>query len=203
MRWQKKRWSSNSTLRSTDSSGILQCFRGTTVCAARGGLDMHVPEPFLQTKTKPFTCDASNTITRYNVRSLEYNTSRSRCIPAAQVRGGGNPSRPPGRGLSVCLRSSMSDLVRDRTPVTGELVEWLPLLTEPGSPLRGGLQYVVRFAPLLPPAMADTPTAHCSRLWVYFQDFSPCNLFATRQQVRHTVTGSAGLEHQQTSINVY
>lgn len=47
-------------------------------------------------------------------------------------------------------------LVRDLTPVTGELVEWLPLLTEPGSPLSGGLQYVVRFAPLLPPAMADT-----------------------------------------------
>lgn len=50
MRWQKKRWSSNSTLRSIDNSGILQCFRGTTVCAASGGLDMHVPEPFLQTK---------------------------------------------------------------------------------------------------------------------------------------------------------
>lgn len=31
-------------------------------------------------------------------------------------------------------------LVRDRTPVTGELVEWLPLLTEPGSLLSGGLQ---------------------------------------------------------------
>jgi len=50
MRWQKKRWSSNSTLRSTDNSGILQCFRGTTVCAASGGLDMHVPDPFLETK---------------------------------------------------------------------------------------------------------------------------------------------------------
>jgi len=50
MRWQKKRWSSNNTFRSTDNSGILQCFRGTTVCAARGGLDMHVPEPFLQGK---------------------------------------------------------------------------------------------------------------------------------------------------------
>lgn len=50
MRWQKKRWSSNSTLRSTDSSGILQCFRGTTVWAASGGLDMHVPDPFLQTE---------------------------------------------------------------------------------------------------------------------------------------------------------
>ncbi len=50
MRWQKKRWSSNSTLRSTDNSGILQCFRGTTVCVASGGLDMHVPEPFLQMK---------------------------------------------------------------------------------------------------------------------------------------------------------
>lgn len=53
-------------------------------------------------------------------------------------------------------------LVRDRTPVTGELVEWLPLLTEPGSLLSGGLQYVVRFAPLLPPAIADTPTTHSS-----------------------------------------
>lgn len=51
-------------------------------------------------------------------------------------------------------------LVRDRTPVTGELVEWFPLPIEPGSLLSGGLQYVVRFAPLLPPAIADTPTEH-------------------------------------------
>lgn len=49
MRWQKKRWSSNSTFRSTDNSGILQCFRGTTVWAASGGLDMQVPEPLLLT----------------------------------------------------------------------------------------------------------------------------------------------------------
>lgn len=67
----------------------------------------------------------------------------------------------------------LSYLVRDRTPVTGELVEWLPLLTEPGSLLSGGLQYVVRFAPLLPPAIADTPTAHFSKLRVKFYDVSP------------------------------
>lgn len=48
MRWQIKRCSSKRTLQSTDSSGILQCFRGTTVCAASGGLDMQVPDPFLQ-----------------------------------------------------------------------------------------------------------------------------------------------------------
>lgn len=46
-------------------------------------------------------------------------------------------------------------LVRDLTPVTGELVGWLPLVTEPCSLLSGGLQYDVRFAPLLPPAIAD------------------------------------------------
>lgn len=53
----------------------------------------------------------------------------------------------------------LTHLVRDRTPVTGELVEWFPLPTEPGSLLSGGLQYVVRFAPRLPPAMADTCTS--------------------------------------------
>lgn len=37
---------------------------------------------------------------------------------------------------------------------------WLPLLTDPWSLLTGGLQYVVRFAPLLPPAIADKPTLH-------------------------------------------
>lgn len=66
-------------------------------------------------------------------------------------------------------RWGVAYLVRDLTPVTGELVEWLPLLTEPGSPLSGGLQYVVRFAPLLPPAMADTLSsplsAFCLLLW--------------------------------------
>lgn len=31
-----------------DNSGILQCFRGTTVWAAKGGLEMPVPEPFLE-----------------------------------------------------------------------------------------------------------------------------------------------------------
>lgn len=66
-------------------------------------------------------------------------------------------------GLTV---RKLSYLVRDRTPVTGELVEWLPLLTEPCSLLSGGLQYVVRFAPLLPPAIADTPTAHFPQLRV-------------------------------------
>lgn len=50
--WQKKSCNSNTTLRSTDNSGILQCFRGTTVCAASGGLDMHVPVPFLKTEHK-------------------------------------------------------------------------------------------------------------------------------------------------------
>lgn len=69
-------------------------------------------------------------------------------------------------------------LVRERTPVTGELVEWLPLLTEPGSLLSGGLQYVVRFAPLLPPAITDTPTTHLSLLqyvlsFVVFFSFVP------------------------------
>lgn len=46
-------------------------------------------------------------------------------------------------------------LVRDLTPVTGELVEWLPLPTEPVSLLSGERQYVVLFAPLLPPAIPD------------------------------------------------
>lgn len=54
----------------------------------------------------------------------------------------------PRQGVKVYL-------VRDLTPVTGELVGWLPLATEPCSLLSGGLQYDVRFAPLLPPAMAD------------------------------------------------
>lgn len=57
------------------------------------------------------------------------------------------------------VHQNSTHLARDRTPVTGELVEWLPLLTEPASPLSGGLQYVVRFAPLRPPAIADRLTS--------------------------------------------
>lgn len=56
-------------------------------------------------------------------------------------------------------------LARDRTPVTGELVEWFPLVIEPCSLFSaGGLQYAVLFPPLLPPAIADTPTVHFRRL---------------------------------------
>lgn len=62
-------------------------------------------------------------------------------------------------------------LVLDRTPVMGELVEWFPLLMEPGSLLRGVLQYVVRFVPLLPPAIADSrPAVH----FVYLCGLSLC-----------------------------
>lgn len=48
MRWHTNRWSSNKTFRSMESSGILQCFSGTTVWVAKGGLDIPVPDPFLK-----------------------------------------------------------------------------------------------------------------------------------------------------------
>lgn len=78
-------------------------------------------------------------------------------------------------------------LVRERTPVTGELVEWLPLPTEPGSLPSGGLQYVVRFAPLLPPAMADTPTVRWSLLLLLSVCgvISPLYLLRRGKQLRH------------------
>lgn len=98
---------------------------------------MHVPEPFLHTKQTP-----------YNLLRRPFRWVLS-------------PRRIPGTAPYMMVRFS-TYLVRERTPVTGELVVWLPLLTEPGSLLSGGLQYVVRFAPLLPPAIADTPTAHSS-----------------------------------------
>lgn len=78
-----------------------------------------------------------------------------------------------------CVHQNSPHLARDRTPVTGELVEWLPLLTEPASPLSGGLQYVVRFAPLRPPAIADRLTSKSFML-----SFRGClsDLIYTKQQ---------------------
>lgn len=138
MRWQKKRWSSNNTFRSTDNSGILQCFRGTTVWAARGGLDMHVPGLFL--------------LTDQMAQKFLKRPRRRRTEAAHADRSG-------------AVYQSLTYLVRDLTPVTGELVVWFPFPTEPESLLNGGLQYVVRFAPLLPPAIVDTPTAHLFQLF--------------------------------------
>lgn len=107
---------------------------------------MHVPEPVLQTKQNVIKA----------LQHVRFSLSWSLRHEAAQLK----------------YNVSFIYLVRDRTPVTGELVVWLPLPTEPGSLLRGGLQYVVRFVPLLPPAIADTPTLHRCQLCVWL-DFSP------------------------------
>lgn len=92
---------------------------------------------------------------------------------------GGGTHRQIG---AVC--QSLTYLVRDLTPVTGELVVWFPLPTEPESLLNGGLQYVVRFAPLLPPAIVDTPTAHLFQLFWWYVLSVFLYLFVQMQQAR-------------------
>lgn len=106
-----------------ESSGILQCFSGTTVWVANGGLDIPVPDPFLMTALHVIL----------NTGGECYHSNRT----------------------FVYYAQTCPHLVRDLTPVTGELVEWLPLPTEPVSLLSGERQYVALFAPLLPPAIPD------------------------------------------------
>ena len=189
MRWQKKRWSSNSTLRSTDNSGILQCFRGTTVCAASGGLDMHVPEPFLQGKKRKkllyrnllqrgITGERHTQVT--DERKLLHDSLLSQCVFSSSVSERHSPrarSHPCDRGAGRVVA------IADRARLAAE---WRP---------------AVRGAVRPSPSTSHRRHTHGSLLPAVSLVLWSLSLFLhlcpARDQVRHTVIeqGCSGLSN--------